>query len=88
MFVIILVRIFPHFSAFVLNTDPYSIRMREYAGKMRTRITPNRNIFYAVYHSRFYHAKQNQSAQPYPELLRYAGMALGHLNPLIDNPTK
>ena len=35
----------PHFPAFGLNTE---VRMRENAGKMRTRITPNANIFYAV----------------------------------------
>ena len=34
----------PHFPAFGLNTEiysPYSVRMRENAGKMRTRINPN-----------------------------------------------
>ena len=40
---------FPHFCAFGLNTErsPYSVRMRENAGKMRTRITPNTETFYA-----------------------------------------
>ena len=37
---------FPHFPAFGLNK--YSIRMRENAGKMWTRITPNTDTFYAV----------------------------------------
>ena len=31
----------PHF--------PYSVRMRENAGKMRTRVTPNTDTFYPVY---------------------------------------
>ena len=34
-------RIFAH-------SDPYSVRMRENAGKIRTRITPNTNTFCAV----------------------------------------
>ena len=47
----------PHFPAFGLNTErygeilrisPYSVRMRENAGKMRTTIAPNMEIFYAV----------------------------------------
>ena len=54
VFGIILVRIFP---AFGLNTErygvigsisPYSVRMRENAGKMRIRITPNTDSLYAV----------------------------------------
>ena len=28
--------------------SPYSVRMRENAGKIRTRITPNNDAFYAV----------------------------------------
>ena len=42
---------FPHFPAFGLNAEryaPYSIRMWENAGKMRTRITPNTDSFYVV----------------------------------------
>ena len=48
---------FPHFPAFGLNTErygvigsisPYSVRTRENAGKMRTRITPNTDSLYAV----------------------------------------
>ena len=31
-----------------LSISPYSARMRENAGKMRTRITPNTDSFYAV----------------------------------------
>ena len=39
----------PHFRAFGLNTEsPYSVRMRENAGKTRTRITPNTDTFCAV----------------------------------------
>ena len=42
---------FPHFPAFVLNTEryfsPYVVRMRENAGKT-PRITPNTSTFYAV----------------------------------------
>ena len=30
------------------SISPYSVRMRENAGKMRTRITPNTDTFYAV----------------------------------------
>ena len=37
---------FPHFPAFIIS--PYSVRMRENAGKIRTRITPNTDTFYAV----------------------------------------
>ena len=42
---------FSHFPAFGLNTErcsPYSVRMKENAGKMRTRITPDTETFYAV----------------------------------------
>ena len=38
---------FPHFPTFELNTERYSVRMRENAGKMRTRITPNFRFSYA-----------------------------------------
>ena len=44
----------PHFSRIrteygeTLRISPYSVRMRENAGKMRTRITPNADSFYAV----------------------------------------
>ena len=31
-----------------LRISPYSVRLRENAGKMRTRITPNTDTFYAV----------------------------------------
>ena len=37
---------FPHFPAFSIS--PYSVRMWENAGKIRTRITPNTDTFYAV----------------------------------------
>ena len=43
---------FPHSPAFGLNTERYSVysvRMQENEGKMRTRITPNTDTFYAVY---------------------------------------
>ena len=44
---------FPYFTAFELNTDilhisPYLVQMRKNAAKMRTRITPNTDIFYKV----------------------------------------
>ena len=41
----------PHFSAFGLNTKRYSesLRIQSKCGKMRTRITPNTDTFYAVY---------------------------------------
>ena len=40
----------PHFSAFELNTERYgvSVRIQSECGKMRTRITPNTDTFYAV----------------------------------------
>ena len=50
----ILVRIFPGFSRIrteygeIRSISPYPVRMRENAGKMRTRITPNTDSFYAV----------------------------------------
>ena len=53
-FRVILVRIFPVFSCIrtecgeILRISPYSVRMRENTGKMRTRITPNTDTFYAV----------------------------------------
>ena len=46
VFGVILVRNF--FPAFSRIISPYSVRMRENAGKMRTRITPNTDTFYAV----------------------------------------
>ena len=54
LFGVILVRIFPAFCGIqteygdMLCISPYSVRMRENAGKMRTRITPNTDTFYAV----------------------------------------
>ena len=54
VFGIILVRIFPAFSRIwteygeILRIFPYPVQMRENAGKMRTRITPNTDSFYAV----------------------------------------
>ena len=55
VFGLILVRIFPAFT--LIRTEygemhrisPYSVRMRENAGKMWTRITPNTDAFYNVY---------------------------------------
>ena len=40
----------PHFPAFGLNTERHSasVRFQSECGKMRIRITPNRNTFYAV----------------------------------------
>ena len=52
-----LVRIFPGFSRIrteygeilrISSISLYSVRMRENSGKMRTRITPNTDSFYAV----------------------------------------
>ena len=37
----------------VFQLFPYSVRMRKNAGKMRTRITPNKDTFYAVYKKHF-----------------------------------
>ena len=51
-------RIFPHLDwirsdtehlSVSLRISPYSVRMRKNAGKMRTRITPNTDSFYAVW---------------------------------------
>ena len=40
----------PHFPAFELNTERYSVslRIQSECGKMRTRITPNTDTFYSV----------------------------------------
>ena len=40
----------PYFPAFGLNTERYggSLHIQSECGKIRTRITPNRNPFYAV----------------------------------------
>ena len=40
----------PHFPAFRLNMERYriSLRIQSECGKMRTRITPNTDIFHAV----------------------------------------
>ena len=53
VFGVILVRIFPSFSCIrtehgEVSISPYSVRMRENAGRMRTRITPNTDSFYVV----------------------------------------
>ena len=41
----------PHFLAYGLNTEIYgvSLRIQSECGKMRTRITPNTDTFYAVF---------------------------------------
>ena len=41
-------RIFPHSDWIRLRISPYSVRMPENTGKMRTRITPNTDSFYSV----------------------------------------
>ena len=40
----------PHFAAFGLNTDRYgaSLHIQSECGKVRTRITPNTDTFYAL----------------------------------------
>ena len=54
VFGVILVRIFSAFSRIrteyrdILRISPYSVRMRENVGKMRTRITANTDTFYTV----------------------------------------
>ena len=54
VFEVILVRIFPGFSRIrteygeKFRISPYSVRMRENAGKIRTRITQNMDSFYTV----------------------------------------
>ena len=42
----------PHFPAFELNTERYSVSLRIQfeSGKIQPRITPNRDTFYAVNH--------------------------------------
>ena len=51
---VILVRIFPAFSRIwteygdIPHISPYSVRISENAGKMRIRIPPNMDTFYAV----------------------------------------
>ena len=52
----------PHFSAFGLNTERYSVslrytislRIQSKCGKIRTRITPNTSTFYAVFEESLY----------------------------------
>ena len=52
----------PHFSAFGLNTERYSVSLRytislgiqSKCGKIRTRITPNTSTFYAVFEESLY----------------------------------
>ena len=41
----------PHFPVFGLNTERYSLslRIQSKCGKMRTRITPNKDTFYVLY---------------------------------------
>ena len=52
---VILVRIFPAFSLIrteygeIRSIFPFSLRMLENEGKIRTRITPTTDTFYAVY---------------------------------------
>ena len=54
VFGVILVHIFPAFSRIrtehgeIRSISPHLARMRENAGKIRTRITPNKDTFYAV----------------------------------------
>ena len=54
VFWVILVRIFPAFSHIwteyeeIRRISPYSVRMRENAGKKRTKVTPNTDTFYTV----------------------------------------
>ena len=54
VFGVILVRIFPAFNRIrtaygeILRISPYSVQMWENVGKMRTRITPNMDTFYAA----------------------------------------
>ena len=54
VFGVILVHIFPAFSRIrieygeIRSISPYLIRIRENEGKIRTRITPNTDTFYAV----------------------------------------
>ena len=56
IFGVILVRIFPTFSHIwieygeIRSISPYAVRMRLNAGKMRTRIAPNTDTFYAVFY--------------------------------------
>ena len=46
-----LLAFFPHFLAFGLNTERYSVslRIQSECRKMRTRITPNTDTFYVVF---------------------------------------
>ena len=46
----------PHFPVFALNRERYSVslRIQSKCGKIRTRITPNTDTFYAVYAPSFH----------------------------------
>ena len=54
VFVVILANIFPAFSRIrteygeIYRISSYSVRMRENAGKMQAKITPNTDTFYVV----------------------------------------
>ena len=58
----------PHFPAFGLNAERYfvSLRIQFECGKVRTRITPNTNTFYAV--------PCNEILQPFRGLWRYKNL--------------
>ena len=81
LFEVTLVRIFPAFSRIqaeygeIRNISLYSVRMRENAAKMRTRITPNTDSFYAVHVSAQNAFKDNQTILEPKRTQR----ALGHL---------
>ena len=56
----------PYLSVFI---SLYSVRMRENAGKMRTRITPNTDSFYAVKIIRSYFPKKNDFGKDMKKVL-------------------
>ena len=56
----------PYLSVFI---SLYSVRMRENAGKMRTRVTPNTDYFYAVKIIRFYFPQKDDSGKDMKKVL-------------------
>ena len=85
----------PHFPAFGLNTDRYgvSLRVQSECGKMRTRITPNTDIFHSVARtSSSSTEKQNQiPSQLLSEhhlFLDYLGYSVFYSSLLVENKVK
>ena len=85
----------PYFPAFGLNTDRYgvSLRVQSECGKMRTRITPNTDIFHSVTRtSTSSTQKQNQIPSQllsgHHLFLDYLGYSVFYSSLLVENNVK